>query len=85
VPKIKYKSSAVAEVGDCAKNWGCAPLGEGKLGPHLTRELGPHLTQCGRGRGLPAWQVLSWSIRPLGHSTPTLQADRQVRPQSDSI
>ena len=31
-----------------AENWGggCALLGEG--------ELGPHLTQCGQGRGLPA-------------------------------
>ena len=28
---------------------GCAPLGEG--------ELGPHLTQCGYGRGLPECQV----------------------------
>jgi len=27
------------------KIWGCAPLGEG--------ELGPHLTQCRVGRGLP--------------------------------
>jgi len=34
-----------------AENWGCAPLGEG--------ELGPHLTQCGQGQGLPARQVSS--------------------------
>jgi len=44
---------------------GCAPLGEG--------ELGPHLTQCGQGRGLPACQVSSWSIKPFGHSERTLQ------------
>jgi len=33
----------------------------------------PHLTQCGLGWGLPPYQVASWSIQPLGHSTPTLQ------------
>jgi len=36
------------------ENWRglcCAPLGEEKLGPHLT--------QCGQGRGLPACQVSS--------------------------
>jgi len=38
----------------------CAPLGEG--------ELGPHLTQCGQDRGLPAYQVSSWSVQPFGHS-----------------
>ena len=32
-----------------AENGGYAPLGEG--------ELGPHLTQCGKGRGLPAWNA----------------------------
>jgi len=46
--------------------------------------LCPHLTQCGRGRGLPACQVSSWSIKPFGHNTPTSQTgqDRQL---SDSI
>ena len=29
--------------------------------------LGPHLTQCGLGRGLPLYQVASWSIQPFGH------------------
>jgi len=53
---------------------GCAPLGEG--------ELGPHLTQCGQGRGLRARQVSSWSVKPFGHNTATLQTDRQ---RSDSI
>ena len=56
---------------------GCAPLGEG--------ELGPHLTQCGQGRGLPVCQVLSWSIQPFGHNTPTLQTDRRDRKRSDRI
>ena len=34
-----------------AKNWG----------------LGPHLTQYGQSRGLPPYQVASWSIQPFGH------------------
>ena len=28
----------------------------------LSRWLGPHLTQCRSGRGLPSYQVASWSI-----------------------
>jgi len=51
-------------------------------------ELGLHLTQCGQGRGIPACQVSSWSVKPLGHNTPTLQTDRQERTdrqRSDSI
>jgi len=48
----------------------------GLMCPFLRRELGPHLTQCGLGRGLPAYQVSSWSIQPLGHNTPTSQTDR---------
>jgi len=51
-----------------AENWGTVPLWGG--------ELDPHLTQCGQGRGLPASQVLSWSIQPFGHNTPTLQRIR---------
>ena len=53
---------------------GCSPVGEG--------ELGPLLAQCGHGRGLPACQVSSWSVKPFGHNTPTSQTDRQ---RSDSI
>jgi len=30
--------------------------------------LGPHLTQCGLGRGLPLYQVASWSIQTFGHN-----------------
>ena len=52
------------------RKWGCAPLGEGQLGPHLT--------QCGQGRGLPACQVSSSFIQSFGHSTPTSQTDRQT-------
>jgi len=46
---------------DIGRNWGLSPLGE--------RQLGPHLPQCrvGRGRGLPPYQVASWSMQPFGH------------------
>jgi len=27
-----------------------------------------HLTQCGQDRGLPPYQVASWSIQPFGHN-----------------
>jgi len=30
-----------------------------------TGELGSHLTQCGLSRGLPRYQVASWSIQPF--------------------
>jgi len=39
----------------------------------LLGELSPHLTQCCLGRGLPSYQVESWSIQPFGHNTPTTQ------------
>jgi len=59
------------------RNWGAAvPLSVG--------ELGPHLTQCGLGRGLPTYQVASWSIQPFGQGTPTLQTG-QTGQRSDSI
>jgi len=38
------------------ENWGWWHFGEG--------DLGPHLTPCGLGRGLPPYQVVSWSIQP---------------------
>jgi len=44
-------SSHLATTDMGRKLGGCAPLGEG--------ELGPHLTQCGQGRGLPERQVSS--------------------------
>jgi len=53
--------------------WGCSvPLSVG--------ELGPNLTQCVLDRGLPPYQVVSWSIQPFGHNTPTLQTDRTTVP-----
>ena len=30
--------------------------------------LGPHLLECGLGRGLPLYQMASWSIQPFGHN-----------------
>jgi len=38
---------------------GCAPWAV---------ELGPHITQCCPGRGLPSYQVASWSIQPYSHN-----------------
>jgi len=39
---------------------GCAPLGEGKLGPHLPA----------------CCQVSSWSVQPFGHNAPTLHTEQ---------
>ena len=41
---------------------------EPKVGRGCCGVLGPHLTQCGLGRGLPLYQVASWSIQPFGHN-----------------
>ena len=56
-----------------------------QLGPLGEGELGPHLTQCYQGRGLPACQISSLSIQPFGHSTPTLQTDRQYRQRDNGL
>ena len=59
-----YKSSAVAEMGDCGHNrhgpkrGGCCAPFAGELG----------LTQCGLCRGLLPYQVASSSIHPFGHN-----------------
>jgi len=46
------------------------PKSGGLLCPHFfgRGELGPHLTQYRLGRGLPPYQVASWSIQPFGHN-----------------
>jgi len=44
--------------------------------PLSVGELGPHLTQCRLGRGVPPYQVASWSIQPFGRNIPALQTDR---------
>ena len=41
-------------------------LGKGAM--PLGVELGPHLIQCCPVRGLPSYQVASWSIQPFGHN-----------------
>jgi len=38
--------------------------------------LGSHLTPCGLSRGIPLYQVTSWSTQPFGHNIPTFQTDR---------
>ena len=57
--------------------WDGLPFGHNRHGPKVgrgcCRGLGrhwvlPHLTQCGLGRGLPIYQVASWSIQPFGHN-----------------
>jgi len=82
IDPIIYKSSAVAEMGDrarvkLAENWGL-------LCPFPCGELGFHLIKYGLGRGLPLYQVASWSIQLFGRNTPTLQTDRTGQ-RSDSI
>jgi len=60
-----YKNSAVAEMGDCLAT---IDMGR-KLGDcPVLGELGPHVTQCLQGRGLPPYQMASWSIEPFGRS-----------------
>jgi len=61
------------------------PKSGGLLCPLPWVEPGPHLTQCGLGRGLPPYQMASWSIQLFGHNTPTLQTDRQTGQRSRSI
>jgi len=61
------KSSAVAKMGDRLATidigW---KVGRGCCGG-TGSSLGHYLTQCGLGRGLPLYQVASWSIQPFGH------------------
>jgi len=40
----------------------------GDFAPLFGGELGPHVTQGGLGRGLPLYQVASWSIQPFAHN-----------------
>jgi len=43
-------------------------FGGGAVSPFWKGELSPHLTQCCLGRGLPPYQVASWSIQRFGHN-----------------
>jgi len=52
IPSGDFIHQPFGHNGHCPKfGGGCAPLGEG--------ELGPHLTQCRQGRGIPACKVSS--------------------------
>jgi len=53
-------SSRLATTDISRKLGGCAPLGEG--------ELGPHPTQCRVGRRLPLYNMASWSMQLFGHN-----------------
>ena len=61
------KTSAVAEMGDRLATIGMSRKWERLLWGAGSPQ-GPHLTQCGLGRGLPLYQVASWSIQPFGHN-----------------
>ena len=52
----------------------------GSAVPRGGREMGPHLTQCRLGRGLPKYQVASWSIQPFAHNTPQLRYRQENGP-----
>jgi len=62
------KSSAVAEMGDRLATVDMRrKVGRGWCGG-AGSPLAHHPTQCGLGRGLPLYQVASWSIQPFGHN-----------------
>jgi len=73
-----YKSSAVAEMRDHGHNRH-GPKKGGLLFP-LRGELGPRLIQCGLGRGLLPYQVVSSSIQLFGHNRPPHHTIRVLRP-----
>jgi len=70
-----------------SSSWDGRPFGHNrhrlKIGGGCARFGGArsYVTQCGLGRGLglPACQLSSWSIQPFGHNTPTSQTHRQDR------
>jgi len=59
----------VQELSSC---WDGATDGHNSHGPKVGRGcckgLDPYLTRCGLGRGLPLYQVASWSIQPFAHN-----------------
>ena len=61
IPSVILIHPAVWPYQSWAENWGLCPLfGEGQLGAHPT--------QSRLGRGLPSYQVASWSIQPFGRN-----------------
>ena len=68
LPVCNYKSSAVAEMGDCGHNRHGPKRGGGVLCP-FHGALGTRLIQCGLRRCLLPYQVASSSIQPFGHNS----------------
>ena len=66
-----YKSSAVAEMGDRLTAIVVGRKVGGGCGATF-RGAGFHLTQIGLGRGLPQYQVASWSTHSFGHNSSVL-------------
>jgi len=59
IQQVFSSSGDARPFGYMAEIWRCyAPF---------KRELDPHLTHYGQGRGLPPFQVASWSLQPFGH------------------
>ena len=56
---LKYKSSAVAEMGDHLATLDMGRKVVGAAVPLSVGELGLHLTQCRLGRGIAPYQVAS--------------------------
>jgi len=74
----------VQELSSCWNGW---PFDHNRHGPKSWRGLlypfprescipNPHLTHCRLGRGLPLYQVASWSMQPFGHNRRMSQTDR---------
>jgi len=62
-----YKTSAVAEMGDVPFGHNTHGPKIGMLCPFLEGDVS-YVTQCGLSRGLPSYQVASWSIQPFRHN-----------------
>jgi len=63
-------SSASAEMGDRLATLATTDMGQkvGAAMPYYVGEAGSHLIQCLLERGLPLYQVVSWSIQQFGHN-----------------
>jgi len=59
--RTKWHLDSAVGLNTWAESWGL-------LSPFWGEELGPHLTQCRLGRGLPFYQVASWSIQAVDHN-----------------
>jgi len=73
---IHNHSSEAAEMGDRLATIDMGQKVGRLLGPFPWGEVGFCLTQCRLGRGLPPYQVASWSIQPFSHGYTNI-TDRQ--------